>query len=62
MISAFARYANGIKGSEPFMPADMKDAPGNRHSRRSSRRRALSTACPPEVNEIYTKIWTELLK
>ena len=63
MISAFARYANGIKGSEAFMPADMKDAPGGRGSGGvRSRAASSSQTCPPEVQELYTKIWTELQK
>ena len=42
LISAFAKYANGIKGSDEFMPDDRKDA--------------------PEVQQLYTAIWTELTK
>ena len=60
LISAFARYANGIKGSEQFMPADMQGAPeltlpeGNKG--------VFVQSCPPEVNEFMTSIWTELQK
>ena len=60
LISAFARYANGIKGSEQFMPADMQGAPeltlpeGNKG--------VFIETCPPEVNEMMTRIWTELQK
>ena len=60
LISAFARYANGIDGSDKFMPADMKDAPEVIVPADCRKRRIL--ACPPEVHELYTKIWTELQK
>jgi spermidine/putrescine transport system substrate-binding protein len=62
MISAFARYANGIAGSEAFMPADMKDAPELFPTPEQAAFAEQSYTCPPEVNEIYAKIWSELLK
>jgi spermidine/putrescine transport system substrate-binding protein len=60
LISAFARYANGIKGSERFMPVDMQGAPeltlpeGNKG--------VFVKTCPPEVSELMARIWTELQK
>ncbi|MFL5336897.1 MAG: extracellular solute-binding protein, partial [Geminicoccaceae bacterium] len=60
MLSAFARYANGIMGSEKYLPADMINAPeltlpeGNKGQ--------FVLACPPEVNELVTRIWTEIQK
>ena len=62
MISTFARYANGIKGSEPFMPADMKDAPEIMIPDDLKAAGKFNLACPPDVQAIYTKIWTELQK
>ncbi len=61
-LSAFARYANGIAGSEAFMPADMKDAPELTLPADSAAYSEFSTACSPEATEIYSKIWTELMK
>jgi spermidine/putrescine transport system substrate-binding protein len=61
LISAFARYANGIKGSEAFMPADMKDAPEIVIPAEFVDKGTFNI-CPPEAIEIYTKIWTELQK
>jgi spermidine/putrescine transport system substrate-binding protein len=61
-LSAFARYANGIAGSDKFMPADMKDAPELAIPAAMEGKYEFSTACPPEVVEIYSRIWTELMK
>jgi spermidine/putrescine transport system substrate-binding protein len=62
MISAFARYANGIKGSDAFMPEDMKTAPEINVPAEFVEKGKFQQTCPPEVNELYTKIWTELQK
>jgi spermidine/putrescine transport system substrate-binding protein len=62
LISAFARYANGIKGSEKYMPEDMKTAPEVNIPDDILARGELLLPCPPEVQELYTKIWTELQK
>jgi spermidine/putrescine transport system substrate-binding protein len=62
MISAFARYANGIKGSEAFMPEEMKTAPEVNIPADVLAKGELLLPCPPEVQELYTKIWTELSK
>jgi spermidine/putrescine transport system substrate-binding protein len=62
LISAFARYANGIKGSDAFMPEDMKTAPEENIPESAKAAGKFNLACKPEVQEIYTKIWTEIQK
>jgi len=62
MNSAFHRYANGITGSDKYMPDDMKNAPEVVVPEEVMKTAEYSRACPPEVQELYTKIWTELQK
>lgn len=62
LISSFAGYANGIVGSEAFMPDNMKEAPEIRTPARFIDKGRFAIACPPEVQALYTRIWTDLLK
>jgi spermidine/putrescine transport system substrate-binding protein len=62
MISAYARYANGIKGSEQYLPEDMKTAPEVQIPAEFEKAGEFNQTCPPEVQELYTAIWTELTK
>jgi len=62
MLSNFARYANGIMGSEAYMDEVMATAPEvviPEHLRDAG---YLAKTCPPEVQRIYSKIWTEVTK
>jgi spermidine/putrescine transport system substrate-binding protein len=62
LISSFARYANGIKGSSEFMPADMRDAPEIIIDPKLAGAGKFLPSCSPEATKIYTAIWTELQK
>jgi spermidine/putrescine transport system substrate-binding protein len=62
MSSAFTRYANTIEGSEPLMPEDMKGAPELDIPPHMEGKMGFSVACPPDVQELYTAIWTDVMK
>lgn len=62
LLSNFAKYANGIKGSDAFMDEELKTAPEVNPSEELKAAGVLSKTCPPEAQKIYTAIWTELQK
>lgn len=62
LISAYARYANGIEGSAEFMPEDMKDAPEINIPEEFQEAGRFLPTCSAKAQEYYTAIWTELQK
>ncbi len=62
MISAFARYANGIAGSEAFMPEDMKTAPEVVIPEEHKAAGVFLPTCTGKAQDYVTAIWTELQK
>jgi len=59
MTSNFARYANGIMGSEEFMDAEMLEAP-EIVMPEDAPNPDFVTPCPQEVVDLYNKVWTRL--
>jgi len=62
ILSNFARYANGIMGSEAFMDEVMATAPEVVIPEALQGAGYIAKTCPPEVQRIYSKIWTEVKK
>jgi len=62
MLSAFARYANGISGSDAFMPDDMKSAPEIVTPAEFAANGHFVLTCTGKALEYQTAIWTELQK
>jgi spermidine/putrescine transport system substrate-binding protein len=61
MTSNFARYANGVMGSEKYMEAEMKSAP-EIIIPASAPAPEFVPPCDQDVVALYTKIWTNLKK
>ncbi|MGH6931766.1 MAG: extracellular solute-binding protein [Dongiaceae bacterium] len=61
LISDYAKYANGIMGSEKFMPPEFAEAPEIKIPAGAPDPTFIGP-CPPEVTEKYNQIWTNLLK
>jgi spermidine/putrescine transport system substrate-binding protein len=62
MISAFARYSNGVAGSAEFMPEDMKTAPEVIIPEEFVAAGQFLPTCSAKSQEYMTAIWTELQK
>ncbi len=59
LISNFARYANGILGSEKYMDPEMLEAP-EIVMPADAPEPDFVRPCPQEVVDRYNKIWTRL--
>ena len=62
MLSAFARYGNGITGADAFLPEDMKTAPEIVPAPELAKAGKFVVSCTGKALDYQTAIWTELQK
>ena len=62
LISAFAGHANGIDGSEAFLPDDLKAAGEIVVPADAAEAGVFLPVCPEPVEALYTAIWAGLTK
>lgn len=61
MITNYARYSNGIKGSEAFVDKAIAGVPELNPPADAPMPEFL-TACTPAVTKLYDRVWTKLLR
>ena len=62
LISAFAKYANGIDGSDEHLPEELLQAPEVVVPANLVASGVFVPPCLPHVQEMHTAIWTGLQK
>ena len=62
LISNYTRYGNAIAGSEAKMDPDLLKAPELKIPDDLKSAGHIQTACSPEVQQLYSRIWTDLTK
>ena len=62
MVSEFAKYSNGIKGSGEFMSEELKTAPELTVPDEFKKVGGFLDSCSPEISDLYTRIWTDINK
>ena len=62
LISNFARYRDGMVGSEQYYDADLKASPEINIPEDTLKLGTFLGTCAPETQELYSKIWTEVAK
>ena len=62
LISNYTRYGNGVMGSEAFMEPGLAGAPEMVIPEDLKAAGRFQQTCPPEAQEFYARIWTDLTK